>query len=124
MNRGGRIIPDIRRLIGLFVQRCDDRSTLDELAAMAASTDRGLWLKAHGVFDRVRLKSLAASKEGDDIRVAQYLFEEACAKTFYNLAGAPAPFDPDSPYWIVPSALVLASRLKLDEGEVLRIVAA
>jgi hypothetical protein len=77
MNHGGRIVPDIRQLIGLFVQRCDDRSTLDELAAMAASTNRGLWLKAHGVFDRVRLKSLAAAKERNETKVAQYLFEEA-----------------------------------------------
>ena len=53
---------------------------------------------------------------------AQYIFEEVCAKTLYNLANAAAPFDADSPYWIVPNAIALARLLNIDDAEVLRVV--
>jgi hypothetical protein len=33
------------------------------------------------------------------------------------------PFDPDSPYWIVPNAFALARRLGIDQSEILAIVA-
>jgi len=123
MNRGGRIVADLRELLGLFAEKCEDRATLDELFALMATVDRGRWAKAKGVFDRIRQKTLAATKEGIATKVAQYAFEEVCAKTLYNLSGASAPFDPDSPYWIVPNAVALARALGLAEAEVLRVVA-
>jgi hypothetical protein len=121
MNRGGRIVTDVEKLIELFVERCKDRGTLDELAAVAA--DRSRWSKAKKLFDRIRQKALVAKRAADRTLAAQYLFEEVCAKTLYNLSGSPAPFDADSPYWIVPNALALARRVGIDDGEVLRVVA-
>jgi hypothetical protein len=123
MNRGGRIVADLRALLGLFSEKCEDRTTLDEMSHLLISIDRGRWAKAKGVFDSIRQKTRAAEKEGLQTKIAQYAFEEVCAKTVYNLSGALAPFDPDSPYWIVPSAVVLARTLGVDELDVLRVVA-
>jgi len=41
----------------------------------------------------------------------------------YNLSEESAPFDADSPYWIVPNALSLARRMGIDELEITKIVA-
>ena len=121
MKRGGRIVTDVEKLIELFAERCKDRETLDELRAMAA--DHSRWSKAHGLFDRIRRKTLVAERAGDQTLTAQYLFEEICAKTLYNLSGSSAPFDADSPYWIVPNAFALARRIGVEASEVLAVVA-
>jgi hypothetical protein len=121
MNRGGAILPAMRDLVTMFAPRCTDRATLDELAAM--TSDCGRWRKAHDLFQRIRAKTLSATRANDKILEAQYIFEEVCAKTLYNLADAPAPFDADSPYWIVPNALALGRLLNIDDAEVLRVVA-
>ena len=55
---------------------------------------------------------------------AQFCFEEACAKTLYNLTGRPAPFDTDSPFWIVPNAIVTARYFEIDERDILRAIVA
>jgi len=122
MSYGGRMLKDIDRLIGLFATQSSDRSTLDELRAMVA--DHHLWPKGHDLFDRIRNKTLAAERARDSLRDAQYLFEEACAKTLYNLSYPQAPFDADSPYWIVPNAFALSRALGIDDSAVLAIVAA
>jgi hypothetical protein len=54
---------------------------------------------------------------------AQYLFEEVCAQTLYNMSGEPAPFDADSPYWIVPNALHAAKKMGIETSRVVAIVA-
>ena len=41
-----------------------------------------------------------------------------------NLSGPADPFDPDTPYWIVPNAFALARYLGIDRGRVVEIVAA
>ena len=105
---------DVEKLIELFAERCKDRETLDELTALAA--DRSRWSKAHGLFDRIRRKTLVAERAGDQTLTAQYVFEEICAKTLYNLSGESAPFDADSPYWIVPNAFALARRIGVEVG--------
>lgn len=87
---------------------------------MAAKRER--WRGARDLFDRIRQKTMVAERQHDRVRLAQYLFEEACAKTLYNLSGSSAPFDMDSPYWVVPSALVLASFLGIDAKKVAEIV--
>jgi hypothetical protein len=121
MNRGGKIVMDVEKLIELFAERCTDRETLDELKANAA--DQSRWSKAHGLFDRIRRKTLVAERAGDQALTAQYRFEEICAKTLYNLSGESAPFDADSPYWIVPNAIALARRIGVEASEVLAVVA-
>jgi hypothetical protein len=121
MNHGGRVLDAISDLTDLFARHCSDRETLDALHEIVP--DRGKWGSARGVFDRARKKHQRAYAAKDDIGLAQYDFEEACAKTLVNLSRPSAPFDPDSPYWIVPKALVLAQRIGLAETEVIRRVA-
>ena len=122
MNRGGRIVNDMGRLLAVFGPLCADRDTMSELEAMLVGGLDG-WSHAHALFSRIRAKTNAAAREQDRRREVQYLFEEICAKTLYNLSGRSAPFDPDSPYWIVPNAFALARVLGLSETVVLEIVA-
>lgn len=121
MNHGGRILDAISDLVALFASHCADRATLDELHAIVPRREK--WASARAVFDRIRAKTLEAERRGDGHALAQYVFEEACAKTLVNLSMPKAPFDPDSPYWIVPKALVLAERLGVPATEVTRRVA-
>jgi hypothetical protein len=116
------MLDQMKRLIEMFAARSRDRSTLDELHRMIA--DDSTWPKAHNLFQRIRQKTLAAEQRRDELSDCQYLFEEVCAKTLYNLSGESAPFDADSPYWIVPNALSLARRMRIDESEITKIVAA
>ena len=122
MNDDATILDAMQRLIDLFAPRCADRSTLDELRQMLAD-DRS-WPAAHDLFDRIRHKTLEAERQHDQLLEMQYLFEEICAKTLYNLSYPRGPFDADSPYWIVPNAFALARRLGIDNADILRIIAA
>ena len=116
------MLTHMKQLVELFAARCRDRSTLDELHRMI--DDQRSWREAHDLFDRIRKKTLDAERRKDGLADSQYLFEEACAKTLYNLTDTDAPFDADSPYWIVPNALSLARRMSIDESEITKIVAA
>jgi hypothetical protein len=116
----GNVVSTIRGLIEVFKPHCADCSTLNELAEFAA--DRSQWRRAHDLFDRIRKKTLSVERTADQLLVAQYLFEEACAKTLYNLSGEPAPFDPDVPFKIVPNALALARRFNISDTEILRVI--
>ena len=116
------MLTHMKQLIELFAPLCDDRTTLDELHRMI-EVQRS-WPKAHDLFDRIRRKTLEAQRRGDEQAECQYLFEEACAKTLYNLSGRPAPFDKDSPYWIVPNAFVAARQFDIDEQEIIRAIVA
>ena len=120
MNQGGAIIADLERLLELFAERCDDRHTVDELLAMVREPER--WKLAHGLFQRIRKKYLAADRASNMGATAQYMFEEACAKTLYNLSGESAPFDADSPYWVVPNAIALGRTIGIAEPTVLAAV--
>ena len=100
-----------------FEARCDDKATLQTLIALANNSSRRK--EAHALFNEIRKKTLAAEKRKDALALAQYAFEEICAKTLYNLTHAPAPFDPDSPFWVLPFAVDLGSRLGVtDFGEI------
>src|SRR5689334_2907879 len=107
MRHDGKVITQaIKRLVEIIATHSSDRSTLDELHRMAG--DRGSWKRAHDLFQRIRLKSLDATRRGDTKLEVQFGFEEACAKTLYNLSGESASFDADSPYWVIPNALATA----------------
>jgi hypothetical protein len=114
---GAGILEAMTRLIEIFSEKSKDHSTLDELNALIK--DRSTWHQAHQLFLRIRRKNTEAARRNEPQLVTQYAFEEACAKTLYNLCSQPAPFDPDSPYWIVPNALATARKLGIDDGEII-----
>lgn len=71
------------------------------------------------MFSEIRQKTLAAEKRNDQLGLALYSFEEICARTLYNMTREPAPFDPDSPFWVLPLALELGQMLGItDAGEI------
>ncbi|TQF30902.1 hypothetical protein UNPA324_15760 [Bradyrhizobium sp. UNPA324] len=107
MNRD--IIAAMLAPLTFFEARCEDKDTLRKLIALA--NDRSRRKQAHALFYDIRNKTLAAQKRDDQLGVAQYAFEEICAKTLYNLTREPAPFDPDAPFWVLPLALKLARML-------------
>jgi hypothetical protein len=115
------MVDAMMRLVALFAPLCADRRTMDELARML--TDEDQWTRGHDLFDRIRWKNLDAIRDGNDTLAAQYSFEEICAKALFNLTDTNAPFDEDSPYWIIPCALQLARALRIDDSRVLDIVA-
>ena len=117
MNYRGVITTDMARLLDLLAPHCTDRETIDWLRTAVA--DRGKWDKAQGVFNHIRSKYLKAERSGKSVPLAQYRFEESCAKTLYNLSGASAPFDADSPYWVIPNAIAFARRIGVNEQEIL-----
>jgi len=103
----------IGQMVDYFLPHCADTKTLAELKSMSA--DPILWRRGHDLFDRIRNKTLRADQKNDLRLQYQYSFEEICAKTLFNLSGSPAPFDDDSPFWIIPIALQFAAYLKLDD---------
>jgi hypothetical protein len=120
MNRDGRIVSDVKKLIGLLSSHCEDRATLDALYAMV--TERSSWSKAHSLFDKIRQKTLHAERNADPRLLTQYNFEEICAKTLFNLSMSQAPFDADSPYWIIPRALAFARHVGISDSQILACV--
>jgi hypothetical protein len=105
------IITAMRGLFDVFEPLCENKQGLQALSAIASN--RGRWRDAHKLFQGIRQQTLAAEKKGDELRLAQYAFEEICAKTLYNLSGAPAPFDPDSAFWVIPLATQFGAKLGL-----------
>lgn len=115
------VLHQMQRLIEAFASASSDPSTLQNLLGIIK--DRNRWPSARGVFDLARGKSRDAIKRQDLMLEAQYRFEEVCAKTIYNFSGAAAPFDEESPYWVVPAALIAESQGAVPSGTVLRILA-
>jgi hypothetical protein len=107
----------IRNLATLLAARSEDTATLRTIIDF--TNDRGRWQKAHGLFDQIRSKISKAMSRGDETLEAQYRFEEVCVKTLYNLGRYSAPFDPDSPYWIIPNALRAGELLGFTDSEIL-----
>ncbi|MGE4252582.1 MAG: hypothetical protein AB7F09_24545 [Parvibaculaceae bacterium] len=107
------IISAMLEMLAVFQRACADGDTLRRLSATAAN--RGRWRDGHALFQEIRQKTLKAQKHGDNRAVVQYAFEEACAKTLYNLSAAPAPFDADSAFWVVPLGVSLGRSLGFTE---------
>jgi len=117
MNYGSKILDDIANLIRLFEPHCEDRSTLHEIERMLGNQES--WSKGHDLFSKIRQKTLKTRNPRIE---CQYLFEEICAKTLYNLSRSSAPFDPDSPYWIIPNAISFARKIEIADVECLNAV--
>jgi len=113
MSSEASVAHAIGEMVDYFLPYCTDTKTLTELKTMAS--DRAHWRRGHDLFDRIRNKTLKADRRGDVRLQYQYSFEEICAKTLFNLSGSPAPFDDDSPIWVIPIALQFAAYLKLDD---------
>ena len=111
----------IRQLLEIIGTGVADRETLDEL--LRVIDDRRRWKEAHDLFSRIRHKTLKADAANDRRLIAQYVFEEICAKSIYNESGESAPFDSDSPFWVIPLAFSAARQLGIDQGRVLAVVA-
>jgi hypothetical protein len=113
----GDIISAMLAPLTLFEGRCEDKETLRKLITLA--NDKSRRKQAHALFNEIRRKTLAAEQRRDQLAVAQYAFEEICAKTLYNITGEPAPFDPDSPLWVLPRALKLGRMLGITDAGVI-----
>ena len=113
MSSEASVANAIAEMVDFFLPHCDDTKTLVELKAMAS--DRTRWRLGHDLFDGIRNKMLKADRKSDLRLQHQYSFEEICAKTLFNLSGSPAPFDDDSPFWVIPIALQFAAHLRLDD---------
>ncbi|HEX7920840.1 MAG TPA: hypothetical protein VF583_07795 [Bradyrhizobium sp.] len=122
-RRPTNIITAMLAPLMFFEGRCEDKETLRKLIKLA--NDKARRREAHALFSEIRKKTLAAEKCDDQLALAQYAFEEICAKTLYNLTREPAPFDPDSPFWVLPLALELGRMLgTTDAGEISPLLAA
>lgn len=114
-------IADIQALLDLFETQVPDKES-NRLVAKFAH-DKSRWYKAHGLFTTIRDRNLRAIKNGEKDKECQYCFEEACAKTLYNVTRSSAPFDPDSPYWVLKNALILAKQIGVSIEQVVEAVA-
>ena len=112
------MIPAIRKLCELFMAKCRDTETMQRMVDICLAVEqRGetkRYWEARQIFDDIRHKSRKASSEAEEW---QYLFEEKCAKSLFNMT-----FHPDSPFYIVPFALVLGRKLGISDDKILELV--
>ena len=106
----------IYSLADLFLEHCSDKSTLEEIYRVADNPR--LWPNGHELFQRIRRKTLSADQSRNHPARWQYLFEESCAKTLYNLSGGSAPFDADVSEYVVENARLLAKHLGLRDVDI------
>jgi len=111
---------DIQNLLDFFEEHVPDKESNRLVAKFAHEKAR--WYKAKGLFTTIRDRNLRAIKEQNSLKEAQYCFEEVCAKTLFNVTKPSAPFDPDSPYWVLKNALKLAQLLNLPAEKISEIV--
>lgn len=114
------VISDMIALLNLFEEVVPDHDS--NRLVYKFVTDKQRWIKAHGLFSTIRDRTLKAGKEQNELKLAQYRFEESCAKTLFNLTRSKAPFDPDAPYWIIKNALLFAKKADIPVEKVVDIV--
>ena len=116
-----QVIEEILLLLDLFEASVSDVDS--NRLVWKFCNEKHRWVKAHGLFSTIRDRTVKAEKDGNKVKEAQYLFEESVAKLLHNLTNSTAPFDADSPYWIIKNALALARELDIAEQSVIDIVA-
>ncbi|MCP3871982.1 MAG: hypothetical protein GY699_02360, partial [Desulfobacteraceae bacterium] len=97
------MIENIINFSEFFLESAGDHEELQKL--ISVTKDRQRWAKAHAYFDEVRRKNLKAIKNKQLRLEYLYSYIEICYKAIFNLTYPSAPFDPDSPYFIIPIAL-------------------
>lgn len=115
------IIAEIKALLDLFEDKVPDKESNRLVRRFCDEKEK--WLKADGLHSTLRDRNLKTIKQGNKAKECQYCFEEVIAKTLFNLTRSCAPFDPDSPYWVIKNALVLAKAVGVPVEEVVDIVA-
>ncbi|WP_292953218.1 MULTISPECIES: hypothetical protein [unclassified Neptuniibacter] len=114
------IIEEIKLLLDLFEAKTPDKDS--NRLVWKFCNEKHRWIKAHGLHSTLRDRNMKAIKQGDKVKEAQYCFEEVVAKTLFNLTRSSAPFDPDSPYWVIKNALSLANALEIPSEKVVEII--
>ena len=120
--RNRPLLKRIRKLLEIIATAVADRDTIDEL--LQGIDDQRRWKDAHALFSRIRQKTLRAHAANDGRLIAQYVFEEYCAKAIYNESGERAPFDSGCAFWVIPFAFAAARELGVDQSRVLAVVSA
>ncbi|HEY8100244.1 MAG TPA: hypothetical protein VIF82_05785 [Burkholderiaceae bacterium] len=115
------VILELKALLDLFDEHVPDRES--NRLVWKLCDNRKKWMEAHDLHSVLRERNLIAIKEGDKVRECQYCFEEVVAATLFNLTYPEAPFDPDTPYWIIKNALALAKKVGIPVEAVAGIVA-
>ena len=114
------MIEEIQLLLDLFESKVHDQES--NRLVWRFCEDKHKWIKGHGLHSTLRDRNIKAIKQNDKVKECQYCFEEAVAKTLFNLTRANAPFDPDSPYWVIKNALSLAKVLNIPSEKVVEII--
>lgn len=114
------MVEDIVALLYFFEDKVQDIESNNLVRDIAE--DKNKWVNAHGVFSKIRERNLKAIEEKDKVKECQYCFEEVCAQSLFNLTNTDAPFDPDSPYWVIKNALSLANALNIPTERIVEIV--
>ena len=111
----------MKALLDLFEEKAPDRDS--NRLVWRFCNEKQKWINAHGLHSTIRDRNLKAIKQKNRAKECQYCFEEVIAKTLFNFTRSSAPFDPDSPYWVIKNALALAKEIGIPTEEVIDIVA-
>ena len=114
-------VAEIQELLLYLQDKVPDKESNRYAQKFVNETDR--WSSANNLLESVQKLRIAAMKVGDKEKECQYAFEEACAKTLYNITGPDNPYDPDSPYWVIKNALILTKVIGASVDKVVNIVA-
>ena len=113
-------IQEIKSLLDYFEEKVPDKESNRLVRKFCDEKYR--WIKAHGLHSTIRDRTLKAVRLEDTKKLSQYLFEESIAKMLWNLTKPGAPFDPDSPYWVIKNALCLAKTLEIPTEDIVNII--
>ncbi|QGQ31596.1 hypothetical protein [Gimesia maris] len=113
MMRHYETADSIREMIAYFLPFCDDKITLQILLRMSECLEP--WDEADALYERIRQKTVIARKQNASRALAQYAFEESCAKTLYNMSKPASPYYSDAPFWVIPLGFRLACALELPD---------
>ena len=106
----------ILAVLDIFADRVPDSESHSHVRQLVADEEH--WSAGHAVFNEVRRRYLTAAHHKDDLRVAQYAFEESCCQAVYNSIEPVDPFDACSSFFVVPQAMGLAALLKVSSENI------